>query len=70
MLHNPVSSSNIRSIGYDATHKILEIEFTSGEVYQYFDFLPHVYEAFMNASSKGRFFATLIKDRFRFVKVT
>ncbi len=32
-----VTSSNIRSIGYDPRSKILEVEFTSGDIYQYFN---------------------------------
>lgn len=31
-----VSSSNIASIGYDPDNQVLEIEFLSGAVYQYY----------------------------------
>jgi len=34
-----VNSSNIQSIGYDVQSAILEVEFTSGDVYQYFNLL-------------------------------
>ena len=37
MIRQPVSSSNIRSIGYDSMSSTLEIEFHSGGVYQYFN---------------------------------
>lgn len=39
MIRQPVSSSNIRSIGYDSKSNTLEIEFHSGGVYQYFGVL-------------------------------
>ena len=37
-----VSSSNIASIGYDPDNQVLEIEFLSGAVYQYYD-VPQVF---------------------------
>lgn len=37
MLRDPVSSSNIASIGYDPGSETLEIEFTNGSIYQYFN---------------------------------
>ena len=43
MIRQPVSSSNIRSIGYDSESNTLEIEFHSGGVYQYFGVhFPHL----------------------------
>ena len=46
MLRTPIQSSNISSIGYDATTATLEVEFTSHEVYQYFSVPSHLYESF------------------------
>jgi len=63
-----VSSSNISSVGYDPSTETLEVKFTSGGLYQYFDVPESVYERFMNAYSKGSFFADHIKDRYRFRK--
>ena len=59
-----VSSSNIRSIGYDPQNEILEIEFLNGGVYQYFGVSQSVYERLMAASSKGRIFSTYIRNRY------
>ena len=39
-----VSSSNIASIGYDPDNLVLEIEFLSGAVYQYYDVPQSVYD--------------------------
>ena len=48
-----VSSSNIRSIGYDVQDETLEVEFGNGGIYQYFGVSQQLYERFMAASSKG-----------------
>ena len=60
-----VSSSNIRSIGYDAASSTLEVEFHGGGVYQYYGVPENVYSALMRASSKGRYLNDHIKDRYR-----
>jgi len=60
-----VSSTNVRSIGYDAGTGTLEVEFHSGGIYQYFDVPETVYAVLMRASSKGRYLNDHIKDRYR-----
>ncbi len=45
----PVHSSALRSVGNDQEQRVLEIEFTSGAVYQYFDVPPEVYRGLMAA---------------------
>lgn len=62
-----VSSSNIRSIGYEAG--TLEVEFNNGGVYQYFNVPEPTYSALMRASSKGAYLNDHIKDRYRCRKV-
>lgn len=57
-----VSSSNILSIGYDPSTQVLEVEFISGAVYQYFNVPEAEYESFLNAGSKGTYFNTNIKQ--------
>ncbi len=64
-----VSSTNIRSIGYDERSQTLEVEFTSGGIYDYAVVPQNMYQRFMAASSKGRFFDSAIKDKYRTVKV-
>jgi len=64
MLREPVQSSNLRSVGYDAQQKIVEIEFHSGGIYQYINVPSEVYTSFIGASSQGKFFAQYIKNRF------
>jgi len=64
-----VSSTNIRSIGYDEESQTLEVEFTSGGIYDYARVPKNVHQRFMAAASKGRFFDSSIKDKYRTVKV-
>ena len=55
MERNYVESSMINSIGYDANASVLEIEFTPGPVWQYYDFPESVWYQFEQSGSKGKF---------------
>ena len=68
MTRTAVTSSNLRSVGYDPASRILEIEFKNG-VYQYADVPLEVYEALMAAASLGRYFAQHIKDAYPASKI-
>ena len=58
------ASSMIASAGYDATTRVLEIEFLSGAIYRYSDVSVDLYEALLSAPSKGRLFHTRIRNAF------
>jgi glutamate/tyrosine decarboxylase-like PLP-dependent enzyme len=58
----PVDSSLAISIGYDSVNEILEIEFTSGAIWQYIGVEEEVYQELMTAPSIGRYFLSDIKD--------
>ena len=64
-----VESSNVKSVGYDDRAQTLEVEFVSGRVYQYYGVPEHMHGQFMQASSKGTFFHTYIKDRYPYSRV-
>lgn len=64
-----VASSNIASIGYDAPSQILEVEFLSGTIYQYYGVPENMYEQLMQESSKGRFLNTYIKNAYGYSRV-
>lgn len=64
-----VASSNIDSIGYDEPAETLEIAFHGGMIYQYFNVGRALHEQLMQASSKGQFFNTYIKDIYPFSRV-
>jgi len=57
-----VSSSNIRSVGYDAKTRTLEIEFTSGSIVQYERVPPDIHRSMMSASSIASFFRDRIEE--------
>jgi hypothetical protein len=63
----PVDSEALRSVGYK--EGTLEIEFTSGDVYQYFDVPRHTHEALMAADSHGKFFSGQIRGHFPYARV-
>lgn len=64
-----VHSSNIVSVGYDAAAQTLEVEFQSGNVYQYLDVPEDMYQNFMTAESKGEFFHDNILKEFDYQEV-
>jgi hypothetical protein len=57
-----VSSSAMRSVGYDQASNILEIEFSGGEVYQYFNVPAEVYRGLIAAESHGRYFHQHVRN--------
>lgn len=63
-----VSSSNLRAVGYDPTSRVLRISFHSG-TYDYFDVPPSIYDGLMNASSKGGYHHSYIKNSYRYQKI-
>lgn len=69
MERDAVVSSNVRSVGYEAGSLMLEVEFNSGSVYQYFDVPAEEYEGLMNAASKGKYLNRKIKRRYRDIRV-
>lgn len=64
-----VASTNIASVGYDAPSETLEVEFSNGAVYQYYNVGADLYEQFMQAASKGQFLNTYIKNAYPYSRV-
>jgi hypothetical protein len=62
MNRQPVESSMIRSVGYDAASATLEVEFNSGKVYQYFEVPAEIHQELMEASSHGSYMRSAIID--------
>jgi len=62
MQRTSVRSSTIRSIGYDASHQLLEVEFLSGSIYQYQGVPPSIHSAFMTAPSHGSYFTEHVRN--------
>ena len=68
MRREKVESTTLKSMGYESESQILEIEFQSGSVYEYFDVPGAVYEGLRRAESKGRYFNDEIRDDYAFVR--
>lgn len=58
-------SSFLSGATYDTNLGMLVLKLISGKIYTYYNVPKDVWEAFKNAESKGRFFATFIKGRYR-----
>jgi hypothetical protein len=70
MQRTRVSSSSIASIGYDASTRVLEVQFRSGSVYLYSDVPASVHRALMMAGSHGSYLNRYVKGRFRYRQVS
>jgi len=64
-----VKSSNIHSLEYIPEEKELTIEFNSGGVYVYRKVPKDVYDSFLEADSKGKFFFKHIKKNYDFERL-
>ena len=69
MKREDVDSSMIASVGYDADARILEVEFNTGKLFQYFDVPPEEYARLMDAGSKGQYMHGNIIDMYRYSQV-
>jgi hypothetical protein len=58
------------SIGYDSARRILEVEFQSGEVYQYLGVPDSVHRALQEAPSKGRYFHSMIDGAYEHTRTS
>ncbi len=61
-----VVSSVVQAAGHS---RVLEIQFESGRVYQYFDVPESVYEEMMQAESKGKYFNAHIRNQYPYQEI-
>ena len=66
MQRHDVESSVIRAVGHT---RVLEVEFESGRVYQYYDVPEDIYDAMLNSESKGRYFNQHIRGKFPYQEI-
>lgn len=64
MERQPVSSSNLASIGYDPQSEKLEVEFKNQTIYEYYNVPQVIYDQLMAASSHGVYFNANIRNVF------
>ena len=65
----PFESKLLTSSAYDDGKHILYLRFRSGEVYRYFGFPEEQYREFLDAESRGRYFLSNIRNRFRYERL-
>lgn len=59
-----VESTTLATVAYDEARKLLQLEFCSRAVYLYFGVPATVYQALLDAPSKGRYFNQSIRGCF------
>ncbi len=59
-----VNSSKLRSVGYDERSRVLEIEMSNGQVFQYSGVYPEVYRRLMAAPNPTAFFDDKIAEEY------
>ena len=64
-----VESTTLRSAGHDARSAVLELQFLSGAVYQYFLVPPSVYRDLLGAPSKGGYFNQSIRGKYLYHRI-
>ena len=69
MYRQRVESSAVRSVGYDKTRRVLEVEVAGGAVYQYLEVPAREYFALVAADSVCRYYNQQIKESYEFRKL-
>jgi hypothetical protein len=69
MRRTPVTSTTFRAVGYDKSINVLELEFHTGRIYQYFLVPKAVHEELMQAESLGGYFNSKIRDKYRYDEI-
>ena len=59
-----VESTTLLTVSYDEARALLQLEFCSRAVYQYFSVPAAVHQSLLAAPSKGRYFNQAIRGRF------
>jgi hypothetical protein len=64
-----INSSAISKVGYDADTATLVLEFTKGNVYEYYDVPQYEYDGLMSAESAGSYASKNIYKAYRQNKI-
>ena len=65
-----VESTTLVTVSYDDARAVLQLEFCSRAVYQYFSVPAAVHQSLLDASSKGRYFNQAIRNHFPYRRVS
>jgi hypothetical protein len=64
-----VESTTLVTVSYDHARELLQLEFGSRAIYQYFHVPAAVHQSLLDASSKGRYFNQAIRGRFPYWRI-
>ncbi len=59
-----VNSSRIRSVGYEESNRVLEVELNDGSIYRYTGVSPEVHRRFTSAPSIVSYYQDKIEEDF------
>ena len=62
----PVQSTNISEVGYEAETQTLRVRFKGGSVYEYHGVPPDVHAGLLEARSKGAYLAKMVVRNHRY----
>ena len=69
MTRTKVTADTLRSIGYDPDSELLELEFTTGDIYDYQKVKPYLYMGLMSSNAKDAYFTQYIRDNYEVEKI-
>jgi hypothetical protein len=64
-----VTSTDLKSVGYDAVAHVLEVELPDGPIFRYFEVPVSVYEALMSTPSKGQYFNDNVVTKYECTRI-
>jgi hypothetical protein len=65
-----VDSTTLLAVSYNEAQALLQLEFCSRAVYQYFRVPAEVHQSLLAAPSKGRYFNRAIRGRFPYRRIS
>jgi KTSC domain len=69
MTRQIIISAGLKSVGYDAVARVLEVELQSGPINRYFEVPVSVYDALMSAPSKSRYFNDHVQGKYEYRQI-
>jgi hypothetical protein len=65
----PVTSSNVKELGYDLATNKLYVSFIKSGIYVYDDVPEEIFNEVLNAESVGKAFIAKVKDKYPYSKI-
>jgi hypothetical protein len=69
MNRTAIASPGITQVGYEEGSEILEIEFVSGKIYQFYNVPLNLFSQLMDSSHKELYYETHILERFPYKRI-